>query len=158
MIYGRLDNLPEVSATLPQAILEGLRFLAQTDLMALPEGRNEIDGDRIFAVVQNYEPKPKDEARPEAHKRYIDIQYVAKGKELIGITALSKAPNVVEDLLEQNDVYFLDGLEEESMLTMSEGSYAVFYPWDVHRPCCSTGEASQVRKIVVKVAMEPDDS
>ena len=155
MIYGRLDNLSEVASTLPQTILEGLRFLAQTDLMALPEGRNEIDGDRMFAMVQDYEPKPKDEARPEAHKRYIDIQYVAKGTELIGMTALSKAPNVVEDLLEQNDVYFLDGLEEESMLAMSEGSYAVFYPWDVHRPGCTTGQASKVRKIVVKVAMEP---
>ncbi|SFO42830.1 YhcH/YjgK/YiaL family protein [Cohaesibacter marisflavi] len=155
MIYGRLDNLSEVASTLPQTILEGLRFLAETDLVALPEGRNEIDGDRMFAMVQDYEPKPKDEARPEAHKRYIDIQYVAKGTELIGTTALSKAPNVVEDLLEQNDVYFLDGLKEESMLAMSEGTYAVFYPWDVHRPGCSAGEASQVRKIVVKIAMEP---
>ena len=153
MIYGSLANLSLDEANLPEAILEGLRFIAKSDIMALPEGRNEIDGDRIFAMVQDYQPKAKDDVRPEAHKRYIDIQYVAKGKELIGVAPLAKAPEMSENLLAEKDVSFFPSVVDESMLLLAEGNYAVLYPWDVHRPGCTTGEASQVRKVIIKVAV-----
>nr|WP_321457140.1 YhcH/YjgK/YiaL family protein [uncultured Cohaesibacter sp.] len=153
MIYGTLENLSLDEANLPGNILEGLRFIAKSDILSLSLGRHEIDGDRIFALVQEYEPKKKEDAKPEAHKRYIDIQYVAKGKELIGIAPLTKTQKMSEDLLAEKDVCFFSSVEDESMLSLSAGSYAVVYPWDIHRPGCSAGDASEVRKVVVKIAL-----
>nr|WP_321524524.1 YhcH/YjgK/YiaL family protein [uncultured Cohaesibacter sp.] len=153
MIYGSLENLSLDEANLPANILEGLRFIANSDVMSLPLGRHDIDGDRIFALVQEYESKSLEDARPEAHKRYLDIQYVAKGKELIGIAQLAKAPAMSEDLLAEKDVCFFASVPDESMLCLSEGSYAVVYPWDVHRPGCAAGEPTMVRKVVVKIAL-----
>ncbi|WP_210200474.1 YhcH/YjgK/YiaL family protein [Cohaesibacter celericrescens] len=153
MIYGRLENVAAEAATLPENILEGLKFLERTDLAALPEGKVEIDGDRMFALVQDYTTKPKDTVRPEAHKRYIDIQYVALGREQIGIAPLAKVSEIAEDLLEDKDVCFYSNAPEESMILLSTGGYTVFYPWDVHRPGCSADAESVVRKIVVKIAL-----
>ena len=151
MIYGCLENLSDAANTLPENILKGLHFLEKTDLMALPTGRTDIDGDRLFAMVQDYDPKPAEDVKPEAHKRYIDIQYVVKGEELIGIAPLCKGAEMVEDLLEDKDVCFFDKPAQESMLFLSQGSYAVFYPWDIHRPGCRSAKPSHVRKVVVKI-------
>jgi len=36
---------------------------------------------------------------------------------------------------------------------MIPGSYAIFFPQDVHRPACHKTVATPIRKIVVKVAI-----
>ncbi|WP_373236384.1 YhcH/YjgK/YiaL family protein [Cohaesibacter celericrescens] len=154
MIYGRLDNLAVEAVTLPKKILKGLQFLKETDLAAAPEGRIDIDGENMFALVQDYATKPKSDARPETHVRYIDIQFVFSGEEAIGFAPLATVPPAIEDCLAERDVRFYDdGISGETSLIMSAGSYAVFYPWDVHRPGCSVSDATDVRKVVVKILM-----
>lgn len=153
MIYGRLDNIEAEASTLPETILEGLRFLERSDIASLPKGRLDVDGDRMFAMVQDYHTKPREEARPEAHKRYLDIQYIFKGEEYVGLAPLAKAPAPVEDLLEEKDICFYDAVKDESMILLSAGGYAVFYPWDVHRPCVAIDAPTPVRKVVVKIAL-----
>ncbi|MET3600640.1 YhcH/YjgK/YiaL family protein [Martelella mangrovi] len=154
MIFGRLDNVDLEKATLPDAVLEGLQFLNETDLANASEGRIDIDGDRIFASVQDYTTGPQEEKRPESHIRYLDIQYIVSGREMIGVAPLSTTPPAAEDLSGERDLLFYDQVGEESSLVLSAGSYAVFYPWDVHRPGCAVGETGEaVRKVVVKIRM-----
>ncbi|AJY45522.1 YhcH/YjgK/YiaL family protein [Martelella endophytica] len=155
MIYGRLDNVDLEQATLPEAVLEGLRFLKETNLENAPEGRIEIDGDRIFASVQDYDTRPAEANRPESHIRYFDIQYVVSGEEAIGFAPLNAGMRAVEDHAEERDILFYDTVAGETSLMMPAGSYAVFYPWDVHRPGCAVAEPGKaVRKVVVKVRVE----
>ncbi len=151
MIYGRIENLEREAAYLPAEIVRGLRFLADTDIAALQAGEVEIDGRNIFAIVQDYETLPKDACKPEAHVRYIDIQYVESGRETIYATVLPEDLAPSEDLLADKDVAFFADVPPESGLLMDAGSYAVFYPWDIHRPKCAAGAVSKVRKVVVKV-------
>nr|WP_272213602.1 YhcH/YjgK/YiaL family protein [Marinicella sp. W31]MDC2879564.1 YhcH/YjgK/YiaL family protein [Marinicella sp. W31] len=154
MIFGRLDNLDLEKATMPEAVLEGLRFLSQADLASAPEGRIDIDGDRIFATVQDYVTRPTEANRPESHLRYFDIQYVVSGREVIGFAPLSTTGEAVEDLSEERDLLFYETMADETPLTLSAGSFAVFYPWDVHRPCCAVSETGEpVRKVVVKIRL-----
>ena len=42
-------------------------------------------------------------------------------------------------------------MENESTLTMTPGSFAVFFPSDVHRPGCLLDQSATVRKVVIKV-------
>ncbi|SDK22965.1 YhcH/YjgK/YiaL family protein [Aliiruegeria lutimaris] len=153
MIFGRLDNLAAAAETLPANILEALEFLASTDFTSAKTGRIDIDGERLFAQVQDYVTQPASEKRPEAHKSYIDVQFVVSGREKMGFAPMIGKPTVVEDLLEENDVLFFADVPDECYLTLSPGSYAVFYPWDIHRPGCSAEQNQDVRKIVVKVLL-----
>ena len=70
-------------------IARGLRFLAETDLADLAQGRHELDGQQLYALVSDYAPKPPGEGRWEAHRRYLDLQFVVSGVERMGVAPTS---------------------------------------------------------------------
>ena len=154
MFIGYLSNLADEIEFYPPALQKGLRFLMDTDISSLPVGRCEIEGNQLFALVSDYLTEPKQQRRPEAHVKYIDIQYVHSGAESIGVGPLHAVSEVDEDLLASRDLIFYKGLAVETDIVLQAGMFAVFFPWDVHRPNCSPGpEAGQIRKVVVKVAL-----
>ena len=57
-------------------------FLNRDDLGSLPLGRVDIDGDAVFANVQEYDTVPAEEKQLEAHRRYYDVQFVVSGEEV----------------------------------------------------------------------------
>ena len=111
----------------------------------------EIDGERVFALFQSYETKPEND-RPEAHRKYIDIQYLIEGEELIGVAPLTSMERVAEAAPER-DIWFYEG--ETAKLPLGGGRFAILFPQDAHAPCIAAGECRPVRKVVVKVAVEP---
>ena len=95
--------------------------------------------------------KPFAETRPEVHRQYADVQFSVCGREQIGVASDDGGNAVAEDLLAERDLLFYAGVQNESMLTMTPGSFAVFLPSDVHRPGVAVGGPATVRKVVVKV-------
>ena len=126
MIFGHIAQ-PN-PCRLPAAIEKALDFLRATDFNALEPGVVEIDGKNIYTQIIDLTTREAVVNRPEVHRRYIDIQFLAWGEEKIGS-------------------------EHESFIEMIPGSYAIFFPQDVHRPGCIMQTASEIRKIVVKVAL-----
>jgi YhcH/YjgK/YiaL family protein len=125
----------------------------------LPDGRVEIEGERLFALVQTYPPKPVEGAKFEAHRRYADVQYIAAGAEMIG-HAPTGTLAVETPYDAAKDIAFYAQPACWSPLAVPAGSFAVFYPEDAHMPCCRldclAGRAGEtVHKIVVKVALGP---
>jgi YhcH/YjgK/YiaL family protein len=151
MIFGSIQNLERDRITLPNALLRGLDYLRDTDFSKLPAGKYDIEGTGMVALVQDNLTAPKAERKAEAHRRYIDIQYVLSGKEIIGYGLANPADEVLDDQLEQKDAIFFKNIKQEIDLILTGGMYAIFFPADVHRPGCVYGEPSQVRKVVVKV-------
>lgn len=151
MYLSHIATLDRDAAALPENIRKGLEFLATTDITALPAGRVDIDGDRLFALIQDYQTAPKADKRPESHARYIDIQYMASGREVIGYAPLAGNNPVAENLFESRDIQFFTTVADETDLVLGVGAYAVFYPTDIHRPGCAAGEPANVRKVVVKI-------
>ena len=152
MIFGELKNLDLEGRALSPALQKALRYLQTTDFAGLAPGKYEIDGKKIFAAVSDNETKPKAERRPEAHKKYIDIQYLSSGKEMIGCSFLTDQNEVLEDRLAEKDVIFYKNVVDEIDCELHPGVYAVLFPGDIHRPGCAIGTSSQVRKVVVKIA------
>ncbi|QCV78140.1 YhcH/YjgK/YiaL family protein [Enterobacter ludwigii] len=142
---------------LPRAIEKALDFLRTTDFTALAPGVVDIDGRNIFAQVLDLTTQTWDENRPEVHRRYLDIQFLAWGEEKIGVAIDTGNNEISETLLEQRDIIFYHGSENESFIEMTPGTYAIFFPQDVHRPACIKNKASAIRKIVVKVAISEID-
>ncbi|CZY33626.1 TPA: YhcH/YjgK/YiaL family protein [Enterobacter ludwigii] len=142
---------------LPRAIEKALDFLRTTDFTALAPGVVDIDGRNIFAQVLDLTTQTWDENRPEVHRRYLDIQFLAWGEEKIGVAIDTGNNEISESLLEQRDIIFYHGSENESFIEMTPGTYAIFFPQDVHRPACIKNKVSAIRKIVVKVAISEID-
>ena len=154
MIIGNIYDEGEAGVFFSSAMKRALSYLRETDFSKMEDGRYEIDGDRIYATVQRYETKPEKECRPESHRRYADVQFVAEGQEFIGWCAFTPELKIAEPYNEEKDITFYEKLVPESNFVLSEGCFAVLFPKDIHRPCCAIGEPSPVLKVVVKIAVE----
>jgi len=153
MIFGNLQNLEQDRKNLPKAVLKGLDYIRNTDLSTRPAGRYEIEGSDIFALVQDNLTAPKTERKAETHRKYIDIQYVHSGLEIIGYGLANSENEVLDDQSEQKDAIFYKNVRDEMDLVLTAGMYTVLFPTDVHRPGCVYGAPTPVRKVVIKVAV-----
>ncbi|WP_371368035.1 Toxin-antitoxin biofilm protein TabA [Sporomusa rhizae] len=153
MIFGHISTWKQDAALLPQALVKGLTYLAKTEIASLPVGKHEIEGKDIYVSVNEYETEPRSARRAEAHAEYLDIQFMISGQEQIAYSILSPANKVLADELADNDVIFYKNVERETELIMTEGTYAIFFPWDVHRPNCVLDQPCKVKKAVVKIKM-----
>ncbi len=135
---------------LEERFKKAYEFLENTDLKALPLGRVDIDGDRLFASVQEYTTMAWEDCRYEAHNRYFDIQYVVEGREQFGYV---KRAGLKESApcSEADDLVFFDEPAESGSVLLEAGDCAVVPPEDAHKPRCIAGTPCHVRKIVVKV-------
>ncbi len=86
MILDRIENRA-FYRQLGLRVGEALEYLAVTDFTKMPDGKYELDGPRMFAIVQRYRPKPLAEIAWEAHRKFIDVQYMATGAERMGCAA-----------------------------------------------------------------------
>ena len=139
MIVDQLENL-NFYAGLPPRIVRALEFLRDTDLAALSLGRHVLDGDWLFALVQEYATKPLEQCKWEAHRRYCDVQFVARGIEQIGVANIDRM-QVETPYDAEKDVAFFRG--DGDFVTIRAGTFAIFAPPDVHMPCLAAGSPVQ---------------
>jgi YhcH/YjgK/YiaL family protein len=146
-----LDSLPRASAyrALGPRLAAGLEYLAGFDPLTAP-GRYLLDGEDLFALVDAYDTGPATDKRFESHLRYIDIQFLASGRERI-LHAPADSLHVETPYDDEKDVaFYLDPPASSSFLLLP-GDFAVFFPTDGHKPGCMAGGRDPVRKVVVKV-------
>lgn len=149
MIFDTLENIGNYKGL--GRVYTALEFLSKTDFSKIDLGRYELDGDSIFYMVQNYDTDPEKNVS-EAHEKYIDIQCMLEGEEIIGVAPISEEKTLVESKAE-NDVWFYNCKTEP--LTLFAGSFMVLYPNDLHCPGVATkGTAMNCRKVVVKVKVD----
>ncbi|WP_374504780.1 YhcH/YjgK/YiaL family protein [Flavobacterium sp.] len=149
MILDTLDNY-QLYSTINERIAKGFAFLHNTDLDTISSGRHDIEGDTIFALVQEYQTKPLAECKLESHKKYIDIQYVIRGEEFMGVTTKNNQKILEQD--EDKDYTFYEGTT--SLVRVSKGMFTIFFPDDLHQPCVQTESAAEVKKVVIKVLIQ----
>lgn len=152
MIADTLQNRRLYEAVHP-AFARAFDFLEKAMAEELPVGRYELDGDAVYAMVQAYETKPHAAGKAEGHRRYIDIQFVAAGTEQIGVADVAACTPQTEYDAEK-DVQFFETTAPGSLLTLTAGAFAVFFPQDIHTPGLAENDASApVKKVVVKIAV-----
>jgi YhcH/YjgK/YiaL family protein len=150
MVADLLTNAPLYTALGPR-VARGLQFLAETDLTRLTPGKHELDGKRLFVLVSDYTPKPESEGRWEAHRHYLDLQYVVSGIERMGIAPVGRL--TAGDYQADRDIVWLSGSGD--FLTFGAGQFMILWPGDAHMPGVDAGVPGPARKIVVKIAIEP---
>lgn len=150
MVIGTLAEMARYAGLHPR-FAEAFGFLRRCAEAPPPEGRVELDGERLFATVQRYTTKPAAEGLLEAHRKYIDIQFIVAGEEWMGYAPLAAT---AEDapFRAADDIGFLRG--EAGFTRLSQGMFAVFFPEDAHMPGRHVAAPTEVVKVVVKVLAE----
>ena len=124
-------------------------FLRNANLAELPAGRNELLGDWVFVVVVEGDGRGKDGAKLEAHRKYIDIQYMVSGVDAMGWKPTAACTRPEGEFDEAKDVVlFAD--DAEAWVDVHPGAFAIFFPEDAHAPMAGEGA---MRKVVVKIAV-----
>ncbi len=149
MIKDRLENA-HIYYPISGALKQGFEWLKSQDLKNIEPKKYVIDGEQVWANVQEYETK--DDAKYETHRKYIDIQYMIQGKEFVGVTDKSDC-TTCETYNNETDLEFMDINVKEEYQVLNEGDFLVFFPTDAHKPSINPDEKLKVKKVIVKVAV-----
>lgn len=149
MIFDTLSQAGRYTALSP-GFAPAFAFLRQVR-EETPSGRYDLDGDKVFALVQRYLTKPYAECQYESHRKYIDIQYVVSGRERIYWAPLPRLTDITMPFDEAKDAALYRIISDGLPLEVHPGQFAILYPHDGHAPACAWGKPTEVVKVVVKV-------
>ncbi len=152
MILDRLDNSARYEF-LGRRFAQAFQLLRTGDLTAKEPGNYEVEGKKLYYMVQNYNTKPREERRFESHRIYADIQVVFSGRETMGLTQV-KGLDVQTPYDDAKDIMFFGTPPDYTELKMSAGDFVVLFPNEAHMPQCQWDGPAQVSKVVFKVALE----
>jgi YhcH/YjgK/YiaL family protein len=111
--------------------------------------RHEL-GSGVFAIEQVYRTRARSEGFFESHRKYIDIQVVVAGEEIMEVLDVTAAV-VREPYQEGRDLIVYHDNPAGSHLRIGAGQAAIFFPTDVHMPTLQCAEPVVLRKSVLKV-------
>ena len=149
MIYDNLSNI-ELYKGLSEDIYQGLLFLKQV-ASDLECGTYQINP-RVKAIVSKYETKKENEYGYEAHKRFIDIQCLLSGEEMVSCSPIERLKETKPYSVETDAAFYSADINCQALnLSLLPGYFAIFFPQDGHMPQLCGGEPQMVKKVVVKV-------
>lgn len=154
MFIGNLSTFNEEKTYLPKGYEKWIQYLAELDLDSLELGRYELDEENYMIVAEKDTDVPT-VRRLEAHRKFADIQLVIDGKEKMGYQSIKQMDSIREkESSDEKDIYFYDSKFEDTVITMTKGTYAILLPSDVHRTSCNWGnESERVKKIIMKIKL-----
>lgn len=149
MIFGHINHTD--ARHYPPAIARALAYLASHDLAGMAAGRYQDSQTGWQVQVLDLHTAPHGDNYPEGHRRFIDVQYLVSGNELMGVATEKTEPPVHLPYDDERDIIFYRDVPNETLLLMQPGHFAVFFPQDIHRPNCALDAPEAIRKVVVKI-------
>ena len=149
MVYDSLENI-ETYKGLSSDIYDALVFLKNTD-PEIEKGVHQLNP-RVRAIVSEYETLRENLYGYEAHRRFIDIQFLLKGEELVCSLPLERLKET-KAYNPDADVAFYEAAAEPQKLPIGGGYFAILYPQDGHMPQLCVSDPVPVKKIVVKIEL-----
>jgi biofilm protein TabA len=149
MIIDRIENA-QLYAPLHKQFQRAFAVLRDPALAKEPDGRHDVDGDDLYFIVQHYTTKPIDQGRFESHKKYIDIQALLAGQELLAYSP-TKGLEIVEPYSEEKDIMFYRVGTIIARTRLEPGLFCLLFPHDAHLPSCQLACPAAVHKVVFKV-------
>jgi YhcH/YjgK/YiaL family protein len=127
---------------------KAFEFLRERNLDQIAPGKYPIDGDNVYASVTEGPSKEFEQSAWESHQNYIDLQYVIKGKEKIGVAPLNSL-TVTKPYDPAKDGANYSGNGKYYIATPDE--FFLFFPSDGHRPNIKVDGYDKVKKLVIKI-------
>jgi YhcH/YjgK/YiaL family protein len=152
MVFDNLKNIEKYEYN--KNLITAMEFI-KTLHPDSEEGKYEIDGDRMFAIVMSYNSKPRTEAVLESHKRYVDIQSTIFGSEGMERFHIDELKLDVEYNSEKDVMFYKNPQQTKVRFNVEPGEFAIFYPTDAHMTqLMNFQEPSLIKKVVVKISVD----
>lgn len=152
MIIDHIDHCMSSAGAHP-LFPKGFEYLRDFD-PATPDGKYELDGKRLFAMVQRYVTAPEAIKAWEAHRRYADIQYIVSGTEMILYAPVADlTPDLPYNDVKDAEKFAGVASANSVALIVPPKTFCVFYPQDGHKPGCLIDSAAPIVKVVLKVLL-----
>ena len=162
MLYGNINNefFSVQLKLLPSPLASALQFLKDNDLNNHEAGKFDITLNGVDMILQvlDIETKERAELLPEIHRKFIDVQFLCSGGPENAAYYNDDGTNEIhENLLNsQRDICFYENNNNvrEGLIPLEIGTFAVYFPWDVHVPAIAVDNVpAKIRKIVIKVPL-----
>lgn len=148
MIIGKIQDLERYKG-LSKPIDDAIDYVVNTNLFKLEVGKYVVN-ENVIVNRQRYIGKDFKDAAPETHKKYIDLQIVLRGREAFGYAHINNPSlKVVSPYNEEKDIEKYT-VKDEALYEMTERSFALVFPEDVHRPAIKLDEHF-IEKVVIKI-------
>ena len=119
-----------------------------------PGGRIELDGEKLFLLLNSYETHPAENALCEAHRQYLDVMYMVEGEETIYVKPTERLLTVTKPYSAEIDALLGETDVDATPVRLTAGSFIVLFPQDAHTPACHTDGPHWVKKVIGKIALE----
>lgn len=151
MIIDKIENI-SLYKGLYKRLDFAFDYITNADFSNLKAGKYQIDGNDVFILVNEYETKLVKAEVLESHRKYIDVQYILSGEEVIEYSPFDK--QVINRNYDSENDYSFYHTENSIKLTFKAGMFSIFLPEDLHMPGVISKSPSKIRKIVVKVLID----
>jgi len=152
MILDTIDNT-RLYIGLHAGFAKAFEILTDKTLAKKQDGKYSVDGDKIYYTIQRYTTKPLNEGNLEAHRKYIDIQFLLEGVEILGYAPL-KGLTTAEVYNPQKDIAFFNTPKEITKVKLEPGLFCILFPDDAHLPCRQLAGPAEVRKVIIKIQIK----
>ncbi len=149
MIVDKIENA-NLYAGISQRLAKAFDVLKKEDFAEKADGQYDIDGSNLYYLVQRYQTKPIEQCKLEAHKDYIDIQFVSAGEEILAFAPIDNL-EIATPYNKEKDIIFYKTPANISSIILTAGVFCVLFPDDAHMPKCQLKSPANVLKVVVKV-------
>ncbi|MDD6214934.1 MAG: YhcH/YjgK/YiaL family protein [Firmicutes bacterium] len=150
MIIDTLNNCNKYEALHPgfKDAFDAIKKIMSSEFIS---GQIDICGKDIYASLQEYNTNISDDFKFEAHNKYIDIQFLLEGSEIIMVGKRDKM-QLSNCYDEEKDIMFYIKNKNTTLAYLEQQSFAIIFPDEPHAPgISSSGKPDMVKKIVVKV-------
>jgi len=118
----------------------------------IDDGKYEEDGLDFYYLIKTYKTNSiKQEVYAEAHREYIDFQYILYGAELFGYAEYENSKQTISDYDIEKDIEVFSSISNESFFILKKDMFVIFYPNEIHRPGIARDEIRSVRKVIFKI-------
>lgn len=150
MIKDTLDQIHRYKEMIPgwEMVSENINL---KKLQELDNGQYHLEDGQSFFIITDYPTKKYKITQFEVHRKFIDIQIVLKGVELIYAAPISRLIADAHGYNIEKDIQFGE-TSVPDVLLLKEGDFVIFYPEDAHNPGCSVGTHTvDVKKAIFKL-------
>lgn len=152
MLAGNL-NRDDYALGLPPVFARVCGKLKELDLENLPLGWQDLE-EGIVMNVMEIESEPAEEKKSEIHRNVIDIHLLIKGEEMIEYGLVSPDLSTYDEYQEEDDYQLTSKIEDKNQLVLTPNSFAIFLPYEPHKPVNSVTGNKMLKKLVVKVPLD----
>ncbi|ABY69273.1 N-acetylneuraminate anomerase [Actinobacillus pleuropneumoniae] len=150
MLLGDLSRA-DYAKSLPPVFARLCEKLKNLDLVNLPLGWQDLE-EGVRMNVMEFETSPAEEKKAEMHRKFIDIQLVISGEEMIEYGLSEPDLALYDEYRDEDDYQLTDKIEHKNELILQPNMFAIFLPYEPHKPGNAVGGQNKLlKKLVVKV-------